>query len=136
MSLESCSASMKLSPNTGFCIWDRAVLGTSRNWERSGWKAAPQRGTWRCWSAAGSVGASSVCPGSPEAKPHPGVHPTQHQQLIEEVMILLYSALVRLHLKSCEQFGVRQFKKDVKALECNQRKAARVVKEVKGTSCS
>jgi len=42
-------------PNAGFCTWDGVTPGTSINWERSGWRAALQKGTWGCWSAAGSI---------------------------------------------------------------------------------
>lgn len=38
--------------NTRFCTWDRVMLGTSVNWERSGWRPALQKWIWGCSSAA------------------------------------------------------------------------------------
>jgi len=58
------------------------MLGRSINWQRSGWGAALQKVIWGCWFTAGLMGVSSV-PGSWEAKPHPGMHQTQHNQPVK-----------------------------------------------------
>ncbi|KAK4832242.1 hypothetical protein QYF61_021167 [Mycteria americana] len=116
--------------NAGFCTWRGSNAGYKDKLGEEWLENSPAEGDLGCWLSR-SQQCALAAKRANRILEHIKHSTTSRSR---EGIALLYLALVRPHLEYCVQFWAPPFEKDVKVLECIQRRATKLVKGLEGMS--
>lgn len=114
------------------CTWIRITMCKDTGRVKSDWNATQYKRTWgvpvNCL-----LNSSQQCTQDPE-KPKNIMAFIRNVMAIVKLIVPLYLVLLRAHLKKYVQYWVPHFKKDIKLLECTERRAMKLLKHLENKS--